>query len=158
MTRFFLSIPQAVSLVFKAMRRMVGGEIFILKMPVLRMGDLADAVVERFAPEYGREPIMVERKIIGIRPGEKVYELLMSEDEASIALEVDDMFIIPPHIEIPNRGVIRRTYDGAKPAPRMGYDSRRDLPLGRRAIQEMLRETFPLQGRAADRQPVPALV
>jgi FlaA1/EpsC-like NDP-sugar epimerase len=157
MTRFFLSIPQAVSLVFKAMRRMVGGEIFILKMPVLRMGDLAEAVVERFAPEYGREPMMVERKIVGIRPGEKTYELLMSEDEAAIALEVDDMFIIPPHIEIPHRGIMRRSYDGAKPAPRMGYDSRRDLPLGRRSIQEMLRETVPSQNRAADPQRVPTL-
>jgi UDP-N-acetylglucosamine 4,6-dehydratase len=156
MTRFFLSIPQAVSLLFKAMRRMVGGEIFILKMPVLRMGDLADAIIERFGPMYGRDPVGVERKIIGVRSGEKMYELLMSEDEATIALEVDDMFIIPPHIEIPHRGVIRRTYEGAKPAPKMGYDSRRDLPLGKRAIQEMLREVFPEHEPHADH--VPALI
>lgn len=156
MTRFFLSIPQAVSLVFKAMRRMVGGEIFILKMPVLRMGDLADAIVERFASVHGRDPVAVERKIIGVRSGEKMYELLMSEDEAAIALEVDDMFIIPPHIEIPHRGVIRRTYEGAKPAPRMGYDSRRDLPLGKRAIQDMLRDVFPDHEGQGDR--VPALI
>ena len=157
MTRFFLSIPQAVNLVFKAMRRMVGGEIFILKMPVLRMGDLAEAVIERFAPGHGREPVTVERKIIGIRPGEKTYELLMSEDEASIALEVDDMFIIPPHIEIPHRGLMRRTYDGAQPAPPVGYDSRRDLPMGRRAIQAMLRETFPVHARTVDHHSVPAM-
>jgi len=154
MTRFFLSIPQAVSLVFKAMRRMVGGEIFILKMPVLRMGDLAEAVVERFAPEYGHDPSAIERQVVGARPGEKMYELLMSEDEATIALEVDDMFIIPPHIEIPHRGVMRRTYEGAKPAPRAGYDSRRGLPLGKRAIQDMLQETF----QPAHRAPAPALV
>ncbi len=143
MTRFFLSIPQAVSLVFKAMRRMVGGEIFILKMPVLRMGDLAEAVIERFAPEHGHEPSAVERKIIGVRPGEKMYELLMTEDEATIALEVDDMFIIPPHIEIPNRGLVRRTYEGARPAAKAGYDSRRDLPMGKRAIQSMLQDIYP---------------
>jgi FlaA1/EpsC-like NDP-sugar epimerase len=138
MTRFFLSIPQAVSLVFKAMRRMVGGEIFILKMPVMRMGDLADAVIERFAAERGLDSSVIERQVVGVRPGEKMYELLMSEDEASIALEVDDMFIIPPHIEIPHRGMVRRTYDGAVPAPSAGYDSRRDLPLGKRAIRAML--------------------
>src|SRR5437879_1306391 len=82
MTRFFLSIPQAVSLVFKAMRRMVGGEIFILKMPVLRMGDLAEAIIERFAHQYGRDPVAVERKVVGVRAGERMYELLMPEDEA----------------------------------------------------------------------------
>jgi FlaA1/EpsC-like NDP-sugar epimerase len=156
MTRFFLSIPQAVNLVFKAMRRMVGGEIFILKMPVLRMGDLAEAVIERVASSYGRDPVTVERKIIGVRAGEKMYELLMSEDEAAIALEVEDMFIIPPHIEIPHRGLIRRTYDGAKPAPTMGYDSRRDLPMGKRAIHDMLKMTFPETDQQIDRHPVPA--
>jgi UDP-N-acetylglucosamine 4,6-dehydratase len=155
MTRFFLSIPQAVSLVFKAMRRMVGGEIFILKMPVMRLGDLAEAVVERFAPAQGVDPATVERKIIGVRPGEKMYELLMSEDEASIALEVEDMFIIPPHIEIPNRGLMRRTYEGAKPAPKTAYDSRRDLPLGPRAIQDMLGLTYSREDRTGDRHPVP---
>ena len=143
MTRFFLSIPQAVSLVFKAMNRMVGGEIFILKMPVLRMGDLAEAVIQHFSSEQGLDPMAVERKVVGIRPGEKLYELLMSEDEASIALEVDEMFIIPPHIEIPYRGLKRRTYEGARPAPSAGYDSRRDLPLGRRSIVQMLQEVFP---------------
>ena len=155
MTRFFLSIPQAVNLVFKAMRRMVGGEIFILKMPVLRMGDLAESIIDWFAPLYGRDPVSVERKVVGIRAGEKMYELLMSEDEAAIALEVEEMFIIPPHIEIPHRGVIRRTYEGAKPAPKMGYDSRRDLPMGRRAIQDLLRVTFPQTEQPLERLPVP---
>lgn len=157
MTRFFLSIPQAVSLVFKAMRRMVGGEIFILKMPVLRMGDLAEAVIERFAPEQGLDPALVERKVIGTRPGEKMYELLMSEDEAGIALEVEDMFIIPPHIEIPHRGMMRRTYDGATPAPKAGYDSRRDLPMGKRAIQAMLTQTFPLSASSLQVKPALAI-
>ena len=155
MTRFFLSIPQAVNLVFKAMRRMVGGEIFILKMPVLRMGDLAESIIDWFAPIYGRDPVSVERKVVGIRAGEKLYELLMSEDEAAIAREVEEMFIIPPHIENPHRGVIRRTYEGAKPAPKMGYDSRRDLPMGRRAIQDMLRVTFPQTEQPLERLPVP---
>jgi FlaA1/EpsC-like NDP-sugar epimerase len=157
MTRFFLSIPQAVNLVFKAMRRMVGGEIFILKMPVLRMGDLAEAIIDRFAPVYGRDPVAVERKVVGVRAGEKMYELLMSEDEAAISLEVDDMFIIPPHIEIPHRGLIRRTYEGARPAPKMGYDSRRDLPMGPRAIREMLGVTFPQSEQLVEGRPVPAL-
>lgn len=151
MTRFFLSIPQAVGLVFKAMGRMVGGEIFILKMPVLRMGDLAEAVIEHFAPELGTDPKLVERTIVGLRAGEKMYELLMSEDEAGMALDVDDMFIIPPHIQIPHRGLVRRTYEGAAPAPTLGYDSRRDLPLGRRAIVQMLAETFPEPAHHGDR-------
>jgi hypothetical protein len=77
----------------------------------------------------------------------------MSEDEASISLEVDEMFIIPPHIEIPNRGMVRRSYDGAVPAPKNGYDSRRDLPMGKRAIRAMLEDA---NGRMV-RQAQPAL-
>jgi FlaA1/EpsC-like NDP-sugar epimerase len=99
------------------------------------------------SPEQGLDATAVERKIVGIRPGEKMYELLMTEDESSIALEVDEMFIIPPHIEIPHRGLMRRTYEGAEPAPTAGYDSRRDLPLGRRSILQMLQEVFPERDR-----------
>ncbi|CAK0753933.1 hypothetical protein CCP3SC1AL1_2050001 [Gammaproteobacteria bacterium] len=86
MTRYMMSIDDAVRLVFKAVEIMQGGEVFILKMPVVRLGDLADKVIA------GRQ---ISRSIIGLRPGEKKYEELMTEQEKTVAVETDDMFIVP---------------------------------------------------------------
>ena len=85
MTRYMMSIADAVSLVFKAAECMVGGEIFVLKMPLVRLGDLADQVIA------GKT---VTRKIIGLRPGEKIDEELMTEQEKQIAVDTENMYII----------------------------------------------------------------
>ncbi len=96
MTRFFMSIPDAVHLTFNAMEQMKGGEVFVLKMPVLRLGDLAEELIEELAPRFGREPGKIERLVVGIRPGERMHETLMTDDEAQYAEETDTMFIVHP--------------------------------------------------------------
>jgi len=85
MTRFWLTLEQGVNFVIRALESMVGGELFIPKIPSMSMLDLVDAV----APgcRVGE---------IGIRPGEKLHEVLISEDEARHAFELDDMFVITP--------------------------------------------------------------
>jgi UDP-N-acetylglucosamine 4,6-dehydratase len=85
MTRFWITLDEAVELVFYAMERSRGGEIYVPKIPSMRIGDLADAV----APE-------VPREVTGIRPGEKLHELLLTADEARHAIEMDDKFIVMP--------------------------------------------------------------
>jgi len=94
MTRFVMTIPRAVELVLKAMEVAKGGEIFIFKMPALRVGDLAEAMIEELAPRYGYEPGKIKVKIIGKRLREKDDEELMTEEEAKNAYETEDMFII----------------------------------------------------------------
>lgn len=101
MVRFFMSIPQATELTFRAMESMEGGELFILKMPVVKLGDLVDVLIEEVAPRYGRDPSSIQRRIVGIRPGEKMHELLMTEEEAQYALEEDEMFIVRSPILLP---------------------------------------------------------
>ena len=91
MTRFMMTIPQAVDLVFKATKITIGGEIFILKMPVVKIGDLATAVIELSGPNND-----IKVKIIGTRAGEKMYEKLMVEEEAQCAYETQDMFVVLP--------------------------------------------------------------
>jgi len=86
MTRYMMSIPDAVRLVFKATEMMKGGEIFVLKMAKIRLGDLADHVIN------GRN---ISKMIVGLRPGEKMDEELMTVEEKQVAVESDDMFIIP---------------------------------------------------------------
>jgi UDP-N-acetylglucosamine 4,6-dehydratase len=85
MTRFWITLDQAVQFVIDAAARMGGGETFIPRIPSMRVTDMAAAL----APD-------AEIKIIGIRPGEKLHELLVTEDESRHAYEVGNGFIIMP--------------------------------------------------------------
>ena len=85
MTRFWLTLDQGVQFVVNAIERMVGGEVFVPKLPSMSMGDLAEAV----APGC-------EVEEIGIRAGEKLHEVLISEDESRNVQELEDMFVIAP--------------------------------------------------------------
>ncbi len=98
MTRFVMSVSKAVELILKATYLARGGEIFILKMNSVKIIDLAKAFIEVMAPIYGYDPGDVEIKIIGRRPGEKLHEELMTEYEASRAVEKEDMYIIYPEL------------------------------------------------------------
>jgi UDP-N-acetylglucosamine 4,6-dehydratase len=86
MTRFWLTLDQAVQFVLSVLPQMHGGEIFVPKIPSMNIGDLAKAVAGDCRVEQ-----------IGIRPGEKLHEVLISEDEARHTLECDRMFVIQPH-------------------------------------------------------------
>jgi UDP-N-acetylglucosamine 4,6-dehydratase len=85
MTRFWITLDQGVQFVMQAAERMHGGEVFVPKLPSMRLTDLAAAI----APECAI-------RTVGIRPGEKLHELLISEDEARQTLEFDDMYVIQP--------------------------------------------------------------
>jgi len=92
MTRFWITLQQGVSFVFKCMERMDGGEIFVPKIPSVRIVDLAKAM----APDLPLE-------IIGIRPGEKVHEVMCPEDDSHLTIEFDDYFVIAPSITFYSR-------------------------------------------------------
>ena len=76
-----------------------GGEIFILKMPALRIRDLAEVMIEELAPKYGYAPESISVKVIGKRLGEKTHEELLTEDEVLGAHETQDMFVITQAID-----------------------------------------------------------
>ena len=94
MTRFMMEIPQAVGLLLKAALLSKGEDLFILKMPVMRVEDLVNAMIEILAPSFDYKPSDIKVKIIGKREGEKKYELLMTEEEAENVYENDEMFYI----------------------------------------------------------------
>lgn len=85
MTRFWLSLEQGVRFTIRCIEQMQGGEVFVPKIPSMRVVDLAQAL----APECRVEHI-------GIRPGEKLHEVLISEDEARHTVDMDDMFVVTP--------------------------------------------------------------
>lgn len=88
MTRFWITLQQGVDFVIKNFARMKGGEIFVPKIPSVRLLDLAEAI----APEV---PI----RIVGIRPGEKLHETMCPQDDSHLTLEFDDHFVITPTIK-----------------------------------------------------------
>ena len=94
MTRFIMPMREAINLLFKATELAHGGEIFIFKMGALKITDLAEVMIEELAQKYGYPPQDIKMEIIGTKPGEKLYEELMTEDEARRALESEDMFIL----------------------------------------------------------------
>lgn len=93
MTRFMMSIPQAVQLVLKAAEYSKGGETFVLKMPTLKIRDLAVSLIHSYE-KYTGNTFTAGIQVTGIRPGEKLYEELMTQDESERALENDHMYII----------------------------------------------------------------
>lgn len=129
MTRFFMSEDRAVDLILESLLRSVGGETFVCKMPVLKVGDLAQAVVEN----SGRN---VEIVTIGLRPGEKMYEELMSEEESARALELEDMFVILPYYR--ERETYQQYYQGAAQASCGVYSSTGEELMSLAAIKTML--------------------
>ena len=79
MTRFIMSLDQAVRLVIESIALAQPGDVLITKMPAIRISDLAEVMAREFAPRCGREPKEIDIRIVGQRPGEKLYEELMNE-------------------------------------------------------------------------------
>ena len=85
MTRFWITLEQGVNFVLARLEDMRGGEIFVPKIPSMKLLDLAEAL----APEC-------QKKIVGIRPGEKLHEVMVPEDDAHHTWEYDQFFAIVP--------------------------------------------------------------
>jgi len=113
MTRYVLSLSEAVGMVFRAAAMARGGEVFILKMPRVRTADLVAAAREVLAPRFGFKPQEIETRLIGAGPGEKIHEELMTSDERLRAYETDEMVILlPPLAEL---GLDPSAYPGSRP-------------------------------------------
>jgi len=96
MTRFIMSIDSALQLVLKCAEFSKGGEVFVLRMPIIKLKDLADGLIREIAILYQKNIKNIKIKTIGMKPGETEYEDLMTETEAEKAFETKDLFVIPP--------------------------------------------------------------
>lgn len=92
MTRFWITLQQGVEFVLKNFQRMQGGEIFVPKIPSVRIVDLAEA----YAPG-------IDARIVGIRPGEKLHEIMCPADDSHLTLEFDDHYVLRPSIKFHNQ-------------------------------------------------------
>ncbi|MEW6201168.1 MAG: polysaccharide biosynthesis protein [bacterium] len=138
MTRFILTKKQALDLVFKATHLARGGEIFILKMPVIRVCDLVDVMIKLFAPPDKAKKIKI--RYIGQQPGEKPYEELMTEEEVTRAVETRDMFILLP--QVPELFEKEYQYPGQRKPKLLKYISTDVTPLAPEKIESLLRRIY----------------
>jgi len=96
MSRFVMTVQDAVRLVLDTVQLGKGGEVFVTKMPVVMIKSLAEVMIEELAPKYGYSPGDIEIKLIGAKPGEKLFEELMNSEEISRSIELEDYFVIMP--------------------------------------------------------------
>ena len=106
MTRFIMHIHEAAKLILTAGNLSEGGEIFILKMPSVKVPDLAEAMIEYYAPKYGFDIEDIDVEIIGKRVGEKLHEELMTPEEIICAEDSDELFIIRNEINENHRDFV----------------------------------------------------
>ncbi len=112
MTRFWITLDKGVDFVLKSLERTIGGEIFVPKLPSMNIVDLASAV----RPEC-------QTKTVGIRPGEKLHEVMIPHDEARNTLEFDEYFVIEPSFQFWSRQSYQDKYGGTEVAEDFEYSS-----------------------------------
>ncbi|WP_101845761.1 SDR family NAD(P)-dependent oxidoreductase [Halobacillus sp. Marseille-P3879] len=131
MTRFMMTLTQATELTIQALKESKGGEVFVLKMPVILLGDLASLVIEETCRTEQMNENNVTIREIGLRPGEKMYEELMTFDESLTALELPDMYVLP--------GNNKSSYPGARQAQNKTYSSIDQTPISYKELRKLLK-------------------
>lgn len=138
MTRFLISISDAVKLLFVAAEKTIGGEIFVLKMPAFQLIDLIQVLIKEFAPRYGFKESDIRIKYIGRRSGERDHEILVTESESETALELKNMFVLLPKANYPYFD-FEYDYKGCKSARRMEINSKQVDKISQYALRQMLK-------------------
>lgn len=136
MTRYMMTATQAMKLMLRANEISRGGEVFVLKMPTILLRDLVEVVIEEVGRKYQISDI-VEIREIGLRPGEKRYEELMTEEEKLMALELPEMFIIPSAFQEKLEAL---PYPNAKRMVVHGVNSHYEQPIDRETLQNWILE------------------
>lgn len=136
MSRFMMTLTEAVRLTMMAAEKSIGGEVFVLKMPVIRLKDLAVAVVEEICKKYkiGIESITIEN--IGLRSGERMYEELMTEEEAQYAYDLGKMYAVIPTSF--SKHSYEDYYKDEKESENKSYTSNNQQPISEKEIRTLI--------------------
>jgi FlaA1/EpsC-like NDP-sugar epimerase len=138
MTRFIMSIREAIQLVLGSATLACGGEVFVTKMPAIRIQDLAEVMIEELAPKFGINPKRIEIKRIGIKPGEKIYEELMNDEETRRTIELRQFFAVIPAFGCAFRNIEYIYPEILSDHVADAYNSNKQTPLLKAQIRELL--------------------
>jgi FlaA1/EpsC-like NDP-sugar epimerase len=146
MTRFIMSLEQAVQLVIESVALGQPGDVLITKMPAVRISDLADVLVRGFAPRCGRKPSDIKIEVSGQRPGEKLYEELMNEEETRRSFELEQYYVVRPALSPSSADLPRYAGERTRPV-NQPYNSANVEPLS----QDQLTRFFLANGLLDER-------
>lgn len=138
MTRFVMTIEEAARMVLKSVPISRGGEVFVTKMPVIRIPDLAEVMINLLAPKYGHAPEDIKIVEIGAKAGEKLYEELMTDQEVSHSIEMKDMFAVTPAFKALFQSIKHEYPDTISTKVERSYISENEIPLNRDEIEKYL--------------------
>lgn len=138
MTRFIMSIRQAVQLVIDSAALAHGGEVFITKMQAIRIVDLAEVMIQKLATVFGHDPDHIEIKVIGSKPGEKMYEELMNTEETRRTWELPNYFVVTPAFSSLYRNIPYTYSDIISRTVSNPYNSANEAPMGKRELTNFL--------------------
>lgn len=140
MTRFIMSIADAVRLVIDSASLACGGEVFITKMKAISIEGLARVMIGKLAPTFGHRPEDIELKLIGVKPGEKMYEELLNQEETRRTLELTDYFVVLPAFKNLYRNIEYTYTDIISDAVSEPYNSNNDPLLSKEDLATFLKE------------------
>lgn len=146
MTRFIMSITEAVQLVIDSAALARGGEVFITKMPVIKIKDLAEVMIEELAPGYGYNSDDISIETIGVKPGEKMYEELMNEEEIRRSWELERYFSVLPAFSSTYRTIEYRYPEFKSDEVKSVYNSSNETSLSKSELKEFLIANKLLEG------------
>ena len=132
MSRYLMRVEEAIKLVLKASVEAIGGEIYVMKMPGCQIVDLAQVLIDK----VGNQDTKIEN--IGIRPGEKLYEVLISKNESHRAVEDGDYFVILP--DFYHRSFDREKYSKNQKVEEGEYNSKNTKQLNQEEILKLLED------------------
>jgi FlaA1/EpsC-like NDP-sugar epimerase len=140
MTRFIMSIQAAVQMVIDSALLACGGEVFVTKMESIFIKDLAEVMIQELAGDYGFKPEDIEVQIIGKKPGEKMYEELLSDEETRRAWELERYFSILPAFSSIYRNVNYNYKNIISKEVNNPYHSGNEAPMTRDSLARFLKE------------------
>lgn len=140
MSRFIMTLQQAVRLVMDSVFLAKGGEVFVTKMPVIKIEILAEAMIEILAPVYDYDVEDIAIKIIGSKPGEKMYEELINEEETRRTVELPNYFAVTPAFKSVYNNIDYSYPDMKSVGVSKTYTSHQGEPMSKPVLKEYLLE------------------
>lgn len=135
MTRFMMTLSQAVSLIMDAAEKSHGGEAFVLKMPVIKLIDLTEIVIEETCKKFDIDISSIRIENIGLRAGERKFEELMTYEESEIAYDLGNMYAVIPSTYA---GELNGYYEMENKAKVGSYNSSDALPITKEDVRDLL--------------------